>query len=187
MVTIDSIALNAATDIMALPAADDLLGGAGQLKAQIQIIVRNYVEDALHKAQLAEKEQFESLHQHISHLRAMIYPQKMSESAAWRAVPVKHLSAIQSLIDPPPVVVGDKTMVFVNPHAAEALTAISAKVRAMLAEPLPEQPAAAPSGDDGERYRWLIKQIPCNIADALSCSINEIGEEIDSARKGVKQ
>lgn len=90
---------------------------------------------------LAYEARFESLHQHINHLRSVIYPPKMSDSAAWRAVPVKHLSAIQNLMDPPPMRIGGKTIVFMNPHAAEILTRINAEIRAMLeaTPPLPPE------------------------------------------------
>lgn len=34
---------------------------------------------------------------------------------------------------------------------------------------------------DAARYRWLVTQIPCSIADDLKCGIHEIGDEIDDA------
>lgn len=76
-------------------------------------------------------------------LREAIFPRKIQDSKAWRVVPMSHLGGILQLIDPPPVEVDGQTMVFQNPHAAEVLRKISALVRAMLDEPLPE--AAIPS------------------------------------------
>lgn len=66
--------------------------------------------------------------------------QQVSVPDGWRPVPIISLSNILRLIDPAPVrLPTGETMVFKNPHAAEALTRISAEVRAMLAA----APAAA--------------------------------------------
>lgn len=45
-------------------------------------------------------------------------------------------------------------------------------------------PDRAPSIDsaterDAARFRWLLQQIPCSIADDLGCGLGEIGDEID--------
>lgn len=73
-----------------------------------------------------------ALNYQVRHLRAAIFPPKIYDTAAWRALPMKHVLAINNLIDPPPLVVDGKTMVFRNPLAAEVLTEISKEVRAMM-------------------------------------------------------
>ena len=69
--------------------------------------------------------------------------QQVSVPDGWRPVPISSLSNILRLIDPAPVrLPTGETMVFKNPHAAEALTRISAEVRAMLdAAPVSEAKA----------------------------------------------
>jgi hypothetical protein len=74
-------------------------------------------------------------------LREAIFPRKIQDSKAWRVVPMSHLGHILMLIDPPAMEVDGKTMVFVNPNAAEVLHRISNLVRTMLDEPIPAAPA----------------------------------------------
>lgn len=40
---------------------------------------------------------------------------------------------------------------------------------------------ASADAKDAARYRWLVSQIPCSIADDLKCGLHEIGDEIDDA------
>jgi hypothetical protein len=93
-------------------------------------------------ARIAELERQVEHFRSVSYgLREAIFPRKIQDSKAWRAVPVSHLGHIMMLIDPPAVEVDGKTMVFVNPNAAEVLHRISDLVRAMMDEPLPAAPA----------------------------------------------
>lgn len=110
-------------------------GATEETKQEAARIMREAPDDA---SPMSASER-NALHDHIRHLRSMIYPPRPQDSAAWRPMPVKHLMAIQTLIDPTPMVIDGKTMVFVNPMAAETLTAISAEVRAMLAAQPPTE------------------------------------------------
>lgn len=89
------------------------------------------------RAAADEMERYErqrQLMQHeINQLRAMLFPEKPDETTGWTIVPLKSIYHLLNLIDPPPIEANGKTMVFVNPHAAEAMTRISAEVRAMMA------------------------------------------------------
>jgi hypothetical protein len=49
-----------------------------------------------------------------------------------KAVPIKALVKLANLIDPPPVEVDGKVMVFQNPMAAEVLRRLSAEVREVI-------------------------------------------------------
>lgn len=103
--------------------------------------IMSVVEDLISTALEAEQKMI-ALHQHINHLRSAIYPPKMSDSAAWRMVPVKHAMNVLALIDPPPMTVNRRTLVFANPMAAEILTRLSAEVRAMFDAVPPSLPEA---------------------------------------------
>lgn len=73
-------------------------------------------------------------------------------------------------------------------HGAE-----DGQVWAAMYDAAPAAPSleAQPAGEverDAARYRWLIAQLPCNVAVMLECSIGEINDEIDAAMaQGEKQ
>lgn len=56
----------------------------------------------------------------------------------YRAVPIKKLVKITSLIDPAPFEANGKNIVFKNPNAAEVLTRLSAEIRELLEHRAPE-------------------------------------------------
>ena len=61
----------------------------------------------------------------------------------WMPVRRERLAELLKLIDPQPTVVGEKTMMFRNPMAAEVLTQLSAEVRAMVEEARQQEEAKA--------------------------------------------
>lgn len=63
-----------------------------------------------------------------------------------KAVPLKKLAKLAGLIDPPPVEVDGKVMVFQNPRAAEVLRRLSAEVRELLEYRAPDGVEAVPAG-----------------------------------------
>ena len=87
------------------------------------------------------------------------------------AVPIKKLVKIAGLIDPAPVEVDGKLMVFKNPVAAEVLTRLSAEVRELIERRAPDAglPVSAGQVDggdggalgatDAERAAWLADKI----------------------------
>jgi len=56
-------------------------------------------------------------------------PPAQIDGPEWVLVDRKALIDVYLLIDPPPTTVNGVTHVFVNPHAAEVLTALSARIR----------------------------------------------------------
>jgi hypothetical protein len=76
----------------------------------------------------------------------------------YRAVPTKQLMHILGLIDPPPIkrATDGATMVFKNPMAAEILTAISAEVREMMAQPIPQTVPGLTWEAQGEASQYML-------------------------------
>lgn len=102
-----------------------------QIDAQLNVLEMQI--DGFCKEAYAKDLRIAELEHQVDELRNLIAPPDLRNSQGWRAVPIKHLAEILRLIDPPPAVVDGKTMVFVNPMAAQILTKISAEVRAMAA------------------------------------------------------
>lgn len=97
----------------------------------------------------------------MSHLQTRVL---QAEYRMQRAVQI--LSDIHALIDPPPVVVSGKTMVFQNPHAAEALRELSARIRAIPDRLLAEVGA---SGSSPSLPIELGDEIAWNLAHWVYC------------------
>lgn len=75
----------------------------------------------------------------------------------YRAVSAAQLTRVLMLLDPPPVhTPSGKTMVFVNPMAADVLTLISAELRAMMAEPVPQPVPGVTWEAQGEANEYTL-------------------------------